>query len=398
MKPRTHLRIASSAVPVRDLGRSVEFYRHTRGFRLLAEGILPSGEAFAAVAPSDGTAVLLLSKSDPQKRLGTFTGISFVTTDLATQHQEWSARGVLFTSEPRPIEADARFTVFFDLDGNGFLLGEIDSITEAIEAEARAIAERLDRERQAANELAIATQVQTGLFPRQRPSLRTLAYDGVCLQARNVGGDYFDFLDFGDRRLGLVIGDVSGKGLGAALLMANLQAHVRSHYAGYRDDLPAMIASVNGLFEQSTPAASYATLCFCVYDDRAKRLRWLNCGHPPPVVLRRNGTVEWLTVTGYPLGMFERWEGTAQQIDLSDGDVLVLYTDGVTEAADPEGNDFGAAGLVDALRAGPLTGAQDVLDRVVGAVRQFSPKEQQDDITVLVAQVRDEDDVGLSKA
>ena len=130
VKPRTHLRIASSAVPVRDLGRSVEFYRHTLGFRLLGEGTLPSGDAFAAVAPSDGTAVLLLSKSDPHKRHGTFTGISFVTTDLATQHQQWSERGVRFTSEPRPIEAKARFAVFFDLDGNGFLLGEVDSITE----------------------------------------------------------------------------------------------------------------------------------------------------------------------------------------------------------------------------------------------------------------------------
>ena len=96
------------------------------------------------------------------------------------------------------------------------------------------------------------------------------------------------------------------------------------------------------------------------------------------------------TVIGYPLGMFERWEGTAQQIDLADGDLLALYTDGVTEAVDAEGNDFGAAGLVDALKAGPLAGAQDVLDRVVRAVREFSPKEQQDDITVLVAQVRDE--------
>jgi hypothetical protein len=126
-----------------------------------------------------------------------------------------------------------------DPDENAFHLIEADSITEQIETERRSVAERAARERHAANELAIATRVQAGLFPQHRPAMATLDYAGVCLQARRVGGDYFDFLDFGNGRLSLVIGDVSGKGLGAALLMANLQAHVRSRYALHGDDLPA---------------------------------------------------------------------------------------------------------------------------------------------------------------
>ena len=122
MKPDTHLRIASSAVPVRDLGRSVEFFRHTLGFRLLGEGTLPSGDAFAAVAPSDGTAVLLLSKSDPQKRLGTFTGISFVADDVMATHRELAAKGVKFIQEPQQADWGTA-AIFADPDGNQFVLG-----------------------------------------------------------------------------------------------------------------------------------------------------------------------------------------------------------------------------------------------------------------------------------
>jgi serine phosphatase RsbU (regulator of sigma subunit) len=386
-KAHSHLRIQSIAVPVSDLRCSVEFYGTTLGFRVLHHGELESGIAFAAVAPMDGTAILILSEFDPHRRMGTETGVSFVTTDLVTQHREWSERGVRFRDQPRAVAGGVRAATFLDLDGNAFLLGEVDSLTQSIETERQLIAQRAERERRAADELAIATQVQARLFPRQRPLIRTLEYVGVCLQARQVGGDYFDFLDFGYGRLGLVIGDVSGKGLGAALLMANLQAHVRSHYALYRDDLPGLLSSVNQLFQQSTPAASYATLCFCAYDDQTRRLRWLNCGHPPPVVLRRNGTVESLVGTGYPLGMFEQWDGVAREIELGSGDVLALYTDGVTEARDARGNDFGLEGLVQALRAAKNAGAQAVLDETLRAVRAFSQDEQQDDITIVVAAV-----------
>jgi serine phosphatase RsbU (regulator of sigma subunit) len=386
----SHLRIQSVAVPVSDLRLSVEFFKTILGFRVLHHGELGSGISFAAVAPPDGTAILFLSEVDPYRRMGTETGVSFVTTDLATRHREWSERGVRFRDPPRAFAGGMRAATFLDLDDNAFVLGEVDSLTEAIEAERRSIAERAERERRAADELAIATQVQAGLFPRQRPFMRTLDYVGVCLQARQVGGDYFDFLDFGHGRLGLVIGDVSGKGLGAALLMANLQAHVRSHYALYRDDLPALLSSVNQLFQQSTPAASYATMCFCAYDDRTRRLRWLNCGHPPPVVLRRNGTIESLVATGYPLGMFEQWEGVAREIDLGAGDVVALYTDGVTEALDARGNEFGIDGLVETLRAGKAVGAQTILDETIRAVRAFSQGEQQDDITMVLATVGSE--------
>src|SRR6202008_5183935 len=114
--------------------------------------------------------------------------------------------------------------MFEDVDGNSFSLIEFDEATRTLEVERRAQAARLEAERQAARELAIAKQVQTRLFPQHQPLIRTLVYAGICHPARTVGGDYYDFLDLGSRRLGLVIADIVGKGIGAALLMAKLQA------------------------------------------------------------------------------------------------------------------------------------------------------------------------------
>jgi serine phosphatase RsbU (regulator of sigma subunit)/predicted enzyme related to lactoylglutathione lyase len=382
----SHLRIHTAVVPVNDLNRSVEFYEGALGFRVVHRGDLAADGRFAVVAPPDGASVLVLSEADPNGRIGTATGVSFVTDDLAAQHGEWSARGVRFVEAPTSAPLGARYAVLLDPDDNAFHLVEADILTEQIDTERRAVAERAARERRAADELAIATKIQAGLFPQHRPSMATLDYAGVCLQARRVGGDYFDFLKFGDGRLSLVIGDVSGKGLGAALLMANLQAHVRSHFALHRDDLPAFLSSVNDLFHESSPSASYATLFCGVYDDRTHRLRWINCGHPPPIVLRDNGTIELLSATGHALGMFDRWSGLAREVELGGGDLLLLYTDGVTEAVDVAGTDFGLDRLVEVLRAGQPAGAQAILDRCVRAVQQFSHGEQQDDITMVVAQ------------
>jgi serine phosphatase RsbU (regulator of sigma subunit) len=215
--------------------------------------------------------------------------------------------------------------------------------------------------------------------------LATLDYAGICLQARRIGGDYFDFLEFGGGRVGLVVGDVSGKGLGAALLMANLQAHVRSQYSLHRDDLTAMLTSVNHLFLKSAPAASYATLFFGVYDDRSRQLRFVNCGHPPALLLRRDGAVQQMATTSPVLGMFETWTGLASSVDLDAGDVMVLYTDGVTEALDAAGDEFGVTRLAEALCVERSGSAERLLDRAVSAVRSFSGTQQDDDITIVVA-------------
>ena len=120
------------------------------------------------------------------------------------------------------------YTRFRDIDGNSFSLVSFDEISHALEAQRRAAAEKLESERRVARELQIATEVQARLFPQKRPAVESLEYAGVCIQARQVGGDYYDFLDLGPGRLGMVVGDVVGKGIAAALLMANLQAAGRA--------------------------------------------------------------------------------------------------------------------------------------------------------------------------
>src|SRR6202044_8191 len=138
----------------------------------------------------------------------------------------------------------------------------------------RQAAERVEAERRSAQELEIAKQVQARLFPQTLPPLNTLDYAGICIQARHVGGDYYDFLALGNQRLGLVIGDIAGKGIAAALLMANLQANLRSQFALARDEPQLFLHSVNRLFFHSTTDSAYATVFFADYDDVDCRLRY----------------------------------------------------------------------------------------------------------------------------
>jgi sigma-B regulation protein RsbU (phosphoserine phosphatase) len=178
------------------------------------------------------------------------------------------------------------------------------------------VAERIEAERRAAQEMEFARQVQSRLFPQKLPAMKTLEYAGACLAARTVGGDYYDFLELRPGRLALVVADIAGKGVPAALLMANLQANLRSQYALAVDDLPRLLASVNRLFYENTDVASYATLFFADYDDTTRRLRYANCGHLPALLLRAGATSpersqsagsEWLRATGTVLGLFENW-------------------------------------------------------------------------------------------
>ena len=382
----SHLRIHAVSVPVNNLDTSIEFYETTLRFNVVRRVVTPLGIRVAFVAPPDGAALLVLSEADTARRSGTSTDIVFVTDDIERQHREWVARGVVFHALPQATDWGARHATFSDPDGNAFQLFQADAITRQIEVERQRVADANERARRVAQEIRIAKQVQAGLFPRVRPVLRTLDYAGLCLQARQVGGDYFDFLDFGEGRLGVVIGDVSGKGIGAALLMATLQAHVRSHYSQHPDDLPALLRSVNRLFQESAPSASYASLFFGVYDDRSQQLTYVNCGHPPVLVLRSDGRADWLDATSYVIGMFEQWTGESRTIDLAPGDMFVLYTDGVTEAVDQNGTEFGALEMESVCRRA-TNNATAVLDTLVEAVRTFSGERQSDDITVVTARV-----------
>jgi len=255
---------------------------------------------------------------------------------------------------------------------------------------AESIAERMEVERRAAYEVEIAREVQSKLFPQKMPPLATLDYAGGCIQARVVGGDYYDFLDLGPGRIGIVLADIAGKGISGALLMANLQANLRSQYALALEDLPRLLQSVNRLLCENTPEDRYATLFFADYEDAGRRLRYVNCGHNFPLLLRADGALERLASTATVLGMFKDWECGVVEITMHPGDILVMYTDGVSEAPNAAGEEFGEKRLLEAVRPAlrDYAGAAELLTRIDSAVQQFSNGIQADDLTLVVARAR----------
>jgi serine phosphatase RsbU (regulator of sigma subunit)/catechol 2,3-dioxygenase-like lactoylglutathione lyase family enzyme len=409
------LSIHAVRIFVRDLDRSLRFYLDQLGFRLVIDTRLQSGERWVAVSPPDGTAILTLVAPKPRsaehRLIGRATQVVLVTADVAARFQEWSRKGVRFSSTPRlrrikydpAAAADASshrllgeespvwggvFARFRDVDGNTFFLVSFDEVTHAVEAERRAAAEKLESERRAAHELAIARQVQARLFPQSMPALGSLDYAGTCLPAHAVGGDYYDFLSLGPDRLGLVIGDVMGKGMPAALLMANLQANLRSQVAFALDEPRRLLQSVNLLFCENSPEGAFASLFFADYHDPTGGLRYVNCGHLCALLLRRDGTLDRLEPTSAVLGLFRQWECTVGECRLEPDDVLALYTDGVTEAFDDAGEEFGEQRLVAALRRHRDNPPASLLASLVDEVRSFSPHEQHDDLTLIVARRR----------
>jgi len=250
---------------------------------------------------------------------------------------------------------------------------------------AEEMAERIEAERRAAQEMAIATEVQARLFPQKFPPLRTLEYAGRCIQARHVGGDYYDFLSLGSGRLGIVLADIAGKGISGALLMANLQANLRSQYAMALEDLPQLLRSVNQLFYENTSDSSYATLFFGDYQDSTRRLRYANCGHNPPVLLRCDGATDRLVATATVLGLFEEWDSSICEVQIGAGDIFAIYTDGITEATGKGEEEFGEKRLLDTIDANQHAPVPSILDAVLSAVQRFSTGEQSDDLTLVVA-------------
>ena len=410
------LRIHCVKIFVRDQEQSLRFYLDQLGFRLVADTLLQSGERWLAVAPPDGDTVLALVAPEPDSKLsqliGRPTDVVFVTEDVLARCREWSRRGVKMTTPKlRRVKSATSvmpgsdvpvwggvFAHFKDLDGNLFSLVSFDEVTHAIEAERRAAAERAEAERRVAQELEIAMQVQSRLFPQDLPPLRTLDYAGACRQARQVGGDYYDFLAAGRERLCLVIGDVAGKGIAAALLMANLQANLRSQCAVAADEPVRLMQSVNRLFCENTPDNAYATFFYSEYNDQTGRLRYANCGHLPALLVRASGNVERLESTATVLGRFPRWECSIGETSLFVGDILALYTDGVTEAGGLDGEEFGEQRLLDCLRLHRDVPPHLVVSAVIDEVHRYSPHEQQDDITLIVAKCRPDkrgDQMGL---
>jgi serine phosphatase RsbU (regulator of sigma subunit) len=386
-----YLRLHFASVYVRDQERSIRFFVDQLGFTLIADVTFASGNRWIEVAPPDGTAVLalVLPRADwnEERFIGNSGLVTFLTEDVEAKYREWSERGVHFPIPPQSPTWGGTFCRFEDIDGNAFALAGFDDVTRQIDARRQALVEQMEIEQRAAQELEIAKQVQARLFPQRLPAISALDYAGVCVQARSVGGDYYDFLDLGPDRVALVIGDIAGKGMAAALLMANLQANLRSQCVSAMDDLEEFLSSVNRLLFQNTATNSYATLFFAEYDQRLERLRYANCGHLSALILRRDGTLERLEPTCTVVGLFEDWKCCVSESRLDEGDLLALYTDGVTESSDSSDEEFGEARLIEELRSNRRLPSAELANTIVQKVLHFSTPEQFDDITLIIAKI-----------
>ncbi|HEY7114875.1 MAG TPA: PP2C family protein-serine/threonine phosphatase, partial [Thermoanaerobaculia bacterium] len=257
------------------------------------------------------------------------------------------------------------------------------TLKSALERERHARQEFLERE------LVIAEQVQEHLFPQRAPRMDTLECAGVCRPARGVSGDYYDFLPLEDGRMGLAVGDVSGKGLSAALLMASLQGSLRSLAAADGARVDEIVADVNRQLCSLTEPNRFVTLFFGIYDDRRRELSCVNAGHNAPMLLRAGtdgASPERLRSGGTVLGFFPEAGWRAEWLSLAPGDLLVAVTDGVLEAENAAGEEFGELRLAEVLAASRSLSAADLCRAVLSRVAEFlGGLPAADDLTVVVA-------------
>jgi sigma-B regulation protein RsbU (phosphoserine phosphatase) len=251
-----------------------------------------------------------------------------------------------------------------------------------------ALEEMKQQELLASREMEVARQVQARLLPQTAPVLETLECASTCTQARAIGGDYYDFIDLSPGRVGFVVADVSGKGLSGALLMAGLRADLHSNCQAALRDLPHMLKLVNSSFYKSTDPGTFVSLFFGDYEDAARRIRYANCGHNPPLLVRVDGRVEHLGGTGLVLGLLPEWECSVLEAQMAPGDILVFFTDGIQEALNDAGEEFGTARLVETVRAHRHLPASSLLKAIATTVQRFSNGAQKDDQTLIVARVR----------
>jgi phosphoserine phosphatase RsbU/P len=252
-------------------------------------------------------------------------------------------------------------------------------LTEAIRAEAGA------REKQN-RELELGREVQQRLFPQQYPAIPGLDYAGACRAALGVGGDYYDFIPIPNGGLGIAIGDVSGKGISAALLMATLRAFVRGQAIDRDTDLSAVIANLNRLVFESSAQNRYATFFLGVFDSASRVLNFVNAGHNAPMVFRAGGEVVQLEAGGTVVGLMREEAWVQGQVKLQAGDFLVAFTDGISEAMNDADDEWGEERLIEAARAMRGAPAKAILDHIVRSADGFvAGAPQYDDMTLIVA-------------
>jgi sigma-B regulation protein RsbU (phosphoserine phosphatase) len=244
------------------------------------------------------------------------------------------------------------------------------------------------RSKQQEQELAKAREIQEGLLPKKIPQVRGLEVAGAWQPASTVGGDYFDVLKFGEKKIGVCIGDVVGKGISAALLMANLQASFRA-FASEEISPSTLVGKLNEVISNNIAPDKFVTFWYCTIDTNENRLTYASAGHWPPILFHKSGEgIPLRGVGGTPLGILPDWNYEDEAFPLSSGDRLVLYTDGLTEAMNSDQQEFGERRLLELCSNNTALSASELLAAIRKEVVSFCNGNFQDDFTLVVVAVK----------
>ena len=283
--------------------------------------------------------------------------------------------GIIYADSPI---AEGRFT-----EDHLKVLTTLASVAAIRVENTRLVEARLERER-LERELALASEIQQRFQPTAPPQVNGYELQGISFPCYEIGGDYYDFIEREDGRLVIALGDVSGKGTAAALLMSSLHAAVHAQ-AGSHDSLVATISAVNRYLADNIPANRFVTLFYAELDPESGALSFLNAGHNPPLIVHAAGTVEQLASGGLPLGIKPDADYREGRTRLQHGDVLVVYSDGVTEAMSPSGEEFGATRLYEVVSRNIEASAAGIRDRIESSLTKFSQgTSAADDITLVI--------------
>ncbi|MBM3754057.1 MAG: HAMP domain-containing protein [Acidobacteria bacterium] len=317
-----------------------------------------------------------------------FLFVEFVALCIGIAVTRTMTRAVHYLHESTERVQAGDFTYRIPVKGHDQLAELGNSYNEMIGNLDRLLKVAKEKERLQAD-LDIAKEVQEQLYPRSVPRVEGLRITAKLNPAKSVSGDYYDYQKVDDHHVTIAIGDVSGKGISAAILMANVQSAMRAQLRVAQQtkcdvDPAAMVSQINKHLEANTTVEKYSTFFFSVYDERTGALKTTNAGHLPPILIR-GGEVIRLDVNGMVIGMFAHAQYDESTVVLHKGDLLLLYTDGITEAENEYGEMWGEERMIDAVRRSAHKSNEEILDEVFAEVEQwtYSP-DSADDMTMMI--------------
>src|SRR5574341_493509 len=322
------------------------------------------------------------------------TGEPVIVPDVRKDERYINARLSTLSEMVVPIITDGRILGVFDLQSD-YLNAYSEEDLELLTAFASQAAVSIERarlhkvtleKRKLEEDLNIAREIQKTFLPKENPIVWGFDISGINISSEKVGGDYYDFIPIVEQQLGVAIADSSGKGIPASLIMAayraSLKAEIRNNFT-----IRAIFNKVNFLLFESLERENYVTAVYGVLDIKSKIFTFSNAGHNPPILYRPNGTIEYLTEGGIALGMFRNSTCEERSIPLHKGEIIVFYTDGITEAMNKNREEFGVKRLEEIIRTNYSLPARALQDKIIDRINQFTSGQQSDDLTMMVIKV-----------